>query len=134
MKGCLWGLGLTIGVGALGALMASTNPGQDEFESYALGQMKTELCARVPMGFGKDCPRFLDENQTSVKEMIRKNTQRKDYYFFSQYQTQLSLRSILPEGAMPLLSLVPIPTGYDLETVGVFGNFYIYQAQSKKTP
>ena len=132
MKGCLWGLGLTIAVGGLGALMVSTNPGPDEFETYALGQMKTELCTRVPAGFGKECPRFLEENKTSVKEMIRQNTQRRDYYFFSRYQTSLSLRSVLPQEAMPLLSLMPIPTGYDLETIGIFGNFYIYQARSKQ--
>ncbi len=132
MKGCLWGLGLMIAVGALGALMASTNPSPDEFEAYALEQMKTKLCTQVPAGFGKECPRFLEENKVSVKEIIRENTQRRDYYFFSHYKTSLSLRSVLPQDAMPLLSLMPIPTGYDLETVGIFGNFYIYQAQSKR--
>ena len=132
MKGCLWGLGLTIAVGALGALMVSTNPGPDEFEVYALEQMKTQLCTQVPAGFGKECPRFLEENKASVKDVIRKNTQRRDYYFFSRYQTSLSLRSVLPQEMMPFLSLMPIPTGYDLEPVGIFGNFYIYQAQSKQ--
>ena len=132
MKGCLWGLGLMIGVGALGALMVSTDPSPDEFEAYALEQMKTKLCMKVPAGFGKECPRFLEENKVSVKEMIRENTQRRDYYFFSYYKTSLSLRSVLPQDVMPLLSLMPIPTGYDLETVGIFGNFYIYQAQSKQ--
>ena len=121
-----------IGVGALGALMVSTDPSPDEFEAYALEQMKTKLCTKVPAGFGKECPRFLEENKVSVKEMIRENTQRRDYYFFSYYKTSLSLRSVLPQDVMPLLSLMPIPTGYDLETVGIFGNFYIYQAQSKQ--
>ncbi|MCY7407881.1 MAG: DUF4359 domain-containing protein [Alkalinema sp. CAN_BIN05] len=132
MRGYLWGLGLTIGVGLLGALMVSTNPGPDEFEAYALEQMKTQLCKQVPAGFGKECPRFLEQNKVSVKEMIRENTQRRDYYFFSRYQTSLSLRSVLPQEIMPFLSLMPIPTGYDLETVGIFSNFYIYQAQSKQ--
>ncbi len=132
MKGCLWGLGLTIGVGGLGALMVSTNPGPDEFETYALGQMKTELCAKVPAGFGKECPRFLEENKEEVKQIIRRNTHRRDYYLFSHYQTSLSLRSVLPQDVMPFLSLMPIPTGYDLETVGIFDNFYIYHAQSKQ--
>lgn len=132
MKGCLWGLGLTIGVGALGALMVSTNPSPDEFEAYALEQMKSQLCKQVPAGFGKECPGFLEQNKVSVKKMIRENTQRRDYYFFSRYQTSLSLRSVLPQDVMPFLSLMPIPTGYDLETIGIFGNFYIYQAQSKQ--
>ncbi len=132
MKGCLWRLGLTIGVGALGALMVSTNPSPDEFEAYALEQMKTELCKQVPAGFGKECPGFLEQNKVSVKKMIRENTQRRDYYLFSRYQTSLSLRSVLPQDVMPFLSLMPIPTGYDLETIGIFGNFYTYQAQSKQ--
>ena len=132
MKGCLWGLGLTIGVSLLGVLMVATNPGPDEFETYALEQMKIELCTRVPAGFGKECPRFLEGNKVSVKEIIRRNTNRRDYYFFSRYQTSLSLRSVLPQNVMPFLSLMPIPTGYDLETVGIFGNFYSYQARSKQ--
>ena len=131
MKGCLWGLGLTIGVGALGGLMVLTNPGPNEFEDYALVQMKTRLCTRVPAGFGEECPRFLEQNKGAVKQMIRENTKRRDYFFFSRYQTNLSLRSVLPQNLMPFLSLMPIPMGYDLETVGIFGNFYIYDAQSK---
>lgn len=116
----------------MGALMVSTNPSPEQFEVYALEQMKTELCRQIPAGLEKQCPRFLEENKASVKRMIHENTQRRDYYFFSRYQTSLSLRSVLPPGVMPFLALMPIPSGYDLETVGILGNFYIYQAQSKQ--
>lgn len=132
MKGCLWGLGLTAIVGGMGFMLYSMNPTQEEFETFALTQMQKELCPKVPMGFGKDCPRFLDENQAEVKRLLRKHTVRTDYGLFSRYETHLTLRSLLPAEIAPMLSIVPIATGYDLETVGVLGNFYIYQAKEKK--
>ncbi len=131
MKGCLSGILLCAAIGGLGLVLNSTNPSQDDYETFALEQMTRELCPKVPV-FGKDCPRFLDENQKEVKSMIREHTRRQDYGVFSRYETHLSLRSILPPEAVPFLSMLPIATGYDLETVGVLGNFYIYQAKEKQ--
>lgn len=131
MKGCLSGILLCAAIGGVGILLNSTNPGQDEFETFALAQMKQELCPKVPV-FGKDCPRLLEENQKDVKAMLRKHTIRRDYGLFSRYATHLSLRSILPPEATPFLSMIPIASGYDLDTVGVLGNFYVYQAKENK--
>lgn len=131
MKGCLSGILVCAAIGGLGILLNVTNPSQADYETFALQQMTLELCPKVPV-FGKDCPRFLDENQEEVKSIVRKHTRRHDYGVFSRYETHLSLRSILPGEALPFLSMLPIATGYDLETVGVLGNFYIYQAKEKQ--
>ena len=131
MKGCFAGILVCATIGGIGFLLNAMNPSQDEFETFALAQMKQELCPKVPV-FGKDCPRFMDENKVQVKEILRQNTQRDDFGLFSQYQTHLSLRSIVPPEAVPFLSMLPMATSYDLATVGVMGNFYIYQAKEKK--
>lgn len=124
--------GLTLGVVGLGALLAATNPGEETFESFAIGQMKSQLCPQVPLGLAKQCPRLVDENQAQVKRFIRSNTQRQDYVLFTHYQTQLSLRSVVPDSVSPLLSALPIPTGYELEAIGVLGQFYVYRTESKR--
>ncbi len=131
MKGCLSGIVFCAAIAGLGFMFNSMNPSQAEYETFALKQMKRELCPKVPV-FGKDCPRFLDENETEVKKILRERTRREDFGLFSRYETHLSLRSILPPEAVPFLSMLPISTGYDLETIGVLGNFYIYQAKEKK--
>ena len=131
MKGCFAGILVCATIGGIGFLLNAMNPSQDEFETFALAQMKQELCPKVPV-FGKDCPRFMDENKVKVKEILRQNTQREDFGLFSRYQTHLSLRSIVPPEAVPFLSMLPMATSYDLATVGVMGNFYIYQAKEKK--
>jgi Domain of unknown function (DUF4359) len=131
MKGCLSGILFCGAIAGLGFLLNSMNPSQDEYETFALKQMRQELCPKVPV-FGKDCPRFLIDNEKAVKKIVRDSTRREDFGLFSRYETHLSLRSILPPEAMPLLSMLPISTGYDLATVGVLGNFYIYQAKEKK--
>lgn len=112
--------------------MVATNPEPNAFEAFAIDQMKSELCPQVPLGLAKQCPRLVEENQEQVKAFIRGNTQRQNYWLFSYYQTQLSLRSVVPDSMSPVLSALPIPTGYDLETIGVLGQFYVYRTESKR--
>ncbi|MBD2329886.1 DUF4359 domain-containing protein [Alkalinema sp. FACHB-956] len=133
MKAGQWITGVSVLVGlGIGALMVATNPEPSSFEAFAIDQMKSELCPQVPLGLAKQCPRLVEENQEQVKAFIRGNTQRQNYWFFSAYQTQLSLRSVVPNEMSPLLSALPIPTGYDLETIGVLGQFYVYRTESKR--
>ena len=131
MKGYFAGILVCATIAGVGFLLNAMNPGQDEFETFALAQMKQELCPKVPV-FGKDCPKFMDEDKVQVKEIVRQNTRREDFGLFSRYQTQLSLRSIVPPEAVPFLSILPMATSYDLATVGVMGRFYIYQAKEEK--
>ncbi|OUC13414.1 MAG: hypothetical protein B0A82_17265 [Alkalinema sp. CACIAM 70d] len=133
MKSGQWitGIIVLLGVG-IGGLMVATNPEPNAFEAFAIDQMKSELCPQVPLGLAKQCPQLVEENQEQVKAFIRGNTQRQNYWLFSYYQTQLSLRSVVPDSMSPVLSALPIPTGYDLETIGVLGQFYVYRTESKR--
>jgi Domain of unknown function (DUF4359) len=123
--------GLMIAVGAIGALLAGTNPAPEAFESFALDRVKSELCPQVPLGLAADCPRLVDENQPMLKGWIRQNTQAQSYGLFTQYETTLSVRDLVPEPARPFLALMPLPRNYRLRTIGVLGRFVIYGAQSE---
>ncbi|MEB3294431.1 MAG: DUF4359 domain-containing protein [Synechococcales bacterium] len=115
----------------IGGVMWITNPTQEAFENYAIAQLKTELCPQIPLGFAKQCPKAVDDNQDYLKNLIRKNTTRQDYVLFSHYYTHLSVRSLVPETVWSALAFLPIPTTYRLEAVGMFGQFFIYQAKSQ---
>ena len=98
-------IGVGFLLGGLGALLACTYPKVDAFESFAIDQVKSELCPQVPLGLAKDCPRLVDENQPMLKGWIRSNTQSQNYGLFTQYETTLSVRELVPEPARPLLAL-----------------------------
>jgi Domain of unknown function (DUF4359) len=126
-----WAIGIAIGLGGLGALLAGTNPQTDAFESFALDRVKAELCPQVPLGLANDCPRFVDENQGMLKTWVRQNTSRQNYGLFSQYETTLSVRELIPEPARPFASLIPLPPSYRLRTIGVLGRFVVYSAKGE---
>lgn len=121
------GLAFGLGIIGLGAVMAATNPGEAEFEKFALDQLETRGCKEVPQIVREQCPRFVRDNQAQVKKLIMKDTQRENYGLFSIYRTNLSARSIIPE--LPLFLDLP---AFKLETVAMFGKFYIYEAQKQK--
>jgi hypothetical protein len=127
-----WIAGIAIGLGGLGALLAWTNPQADAFESFALDRVKVELCPQVPLGLANDCPRLVEENQTMLKGWVRQNTSRQNYGLFSQYETTLSVRELIPEPARPFASLMPLPPSYRLRTIGVLGRFVVYGVQSER--
>ncbi|MBE9030060.1 DUF4359 domain-containing protein [filamentous cyanobacterium LEGE 11480] len=123
------GVGVLAG---LGALCFWTNPKSEAFETFAIERVKDELCPQVPLGLAKDCPRLVDENQPMLKGWIRQNTQTQNYGLFTQYETTLSVRELVPEPARPFLGLVPLPESYRLRTIGVLGRFVIYGAESPR--
>jgi Domain of unknown function (DUF4359) len=129
MKG--WQIISALGIVGIGALFAATNPPPSAFETFAIDQVKVELCPKVPLGLAKDCPRFVDENQPPLREWIGKNTQQQNYGLFSRYETSLSVRELVPEGLRPALALMPLPGTYRLSAIGVMGRFIIYRTQSK---
>jgi hypothetical protein len=124
--------GIAIGLGGLGALLAATNPGAEAFESFAIERVQVELCPQVPLGLAGDCPRLVAENQTMLKGWIRKNTQTQNYVLFTQYDTTLSVRELVPEPARPFLAMIPLPNNYRLRSIGLLGRFVIYGAKSEK--
>lgn len=116
--------GLGLGVLGLAGVMAVTNPDETAFGDFALEQVKTQGCKEVPQLIRQQCPQFVQENQAQVKKLIAQNTERQNYGLFSLYRTNLSTRSIVPD----LPAFLDLPA-FQLETVGMMGKFYIYQAE-----
>jgi hypothetical protein len=120
----------TVGLVMLGGagFMMLTNPDETAFGEFALQQVKTEGCQEVPQIIRKQCPQFVQDNQAQVKKLILQSTDRQNFGLFSIYHTNLSTRSIVPN--LPIFLDLP---AFQLETVGMFGKFYIYQAEQKRT-
>ncbi len=109
--------------------MALTNPDEAAFGEFALQQIKAEGCQKVPQIIREQCPQFVQDNQAQVKKLILQSTDRQNFGLFSIYRTNLSTRSIVPN--LPIFLDLP---AFQLETVGMFGKFYIYQAEQSRTP
>ncbi|BAS56540.1 MULTISPECIES: DUF4359 domain-containing protein [Leptolyngbya] len=121
----------TVGLAMLGGagFMALTNPDEAAFGEFALQQIKAEGCQKVPQIIREQCPQFVQDNQAQVKKLILQSTDRQNFGLFSIYRTNLSTRSIVPN--LPIFLDLP---AFQLETVGMFGKFYIYQAEQSRTP
>ncbi|MGG6268823.1 DUF4359 domain-containing protein [Leptolyngbya sp. AN03gr2] len=115
---------LGLGVLGLAGVMAVTNPDEAAFGEFALEQVKTQGCKEVPQIIRQQCPQFVQDNQAQVKKLIVQSTERQNYGLFSLYRTNLSTRSIVPD--LPVFLDLP---AFQLETVGMMGKFYIYQAE-----
>ncbi|NJR52328.1 MAG: DUF4359 domain-containing protein [Leptolyngbyaceae cyanobacterium CSU_1_3] len=113
------GVGVLVGVG-----LAVTNPEQSAFEEFAVQRIRDDACKEMPLGLAQQCPQFVDDNKVELKKIVTQSTERRDFLIFSYYETNLSVRSIIPQ-----LSLLPGLPAYRFETVGLFGKFYIYEAQ-----
>ncbi|MEM8777657.1 MAG: DUF4359 domain-containing protein [Cyanobacteria bacterium P01_G01_bin.49] len=108
-------------VGA-GTCLMMTNPGKRDYESYAtealIIYLKQEVCTQAPGGLGgflrSHCKTLVDTGKPHIEEVIAKKTIRQNYLLFSIYETELFLPS-------------PVPS-YQFETIGVFQQFYTYQA------
>lgn len=114
-----------IALAGLGAVMALTNPGQPEYEEYAVQRLseyvKHEVCNQAPKIFGillqRNCDQLIDSNRPAIQKIIATSTQRKNFIFFSIYSTDLSVSSSIPS--------------YHFESVAVLENFYTYTAQKR---
>ena len=117
-----------VGVALLGiaVTLAATNPKQEAFEEFAVQRIREDACKKAPLGLASQCPKFVDDNQSEIKKVITRNTDRQDYLVFSFYQTDLSVRAIVPD-----LAFLPGMPTYHFETVGLFGKFYLYEAKQK---
>ncbi|KAM3105077.1 MULTISPECIES: DUF4359 domain-containing protein [unclassified Phormidesmis] len=117
-----------LGVAVLGAgvALAMTNPKQEAFEEFALERIREDACKELSLGLDKQCPKFVDDNRAELKKIITQNTERRDFGIFSYYETNLSVRSLVPQ-----LSILPLPA-YQFETVGLFGKFYLYEATKRR--
>jgi Domain of unknown function (DUF4359) len=109
----------------LGVAMAFTNPEQTAYDDFATEKLtqylKSNACSEAPnvLGnfLGDECESLLEKNQDEIQQFISTHTERQNYLLLSVYQTNLEIRDFGP--------FLP---SYHFETVGVFGNFYIYRA------
>jgi Domain of unknown function (DUF4359) len=119
------GVGLC-GVG-LGIAMAMTNPSPTAFTEFALQRLREEGCQQIPFGLASQCPRFVDNNKAQIQQIMVEHTKRQDFILFSVYQTHLSTRSLVPD--FPLMPMLPT---FHFQTIGVLGNFYLFEAKKDK--
>ncbi|MBW4648730.1 MAG: DUF4359 domain-containing protein [Kastovskya adunca ATA6-11-RM4] len=108
----------------VGGAMALTNPGQENYEEYAVEQLTTylkeEVCTQnIPNTFEnflqRQCVSLVDTGRPQIRQIISETTQRQNYLLFSVYQTDLNVGPFLP--------------AYQFESVGAFQQFYTYQAE-----
>ena len=123
----LWQTTVSIAGGAialLGTGLAMTNPGPAAYEDFAVHQLtrylQNNICQELPpqlRQFSEQCrslgSTLLDTARPQLQNLIAQNTRRENYLLFSIYRTGFSSP--------------PLPRGYEFETLGVFGQFYIYQ-------
>ena len=109
----------------IGAIAFVTNPGEQQYQEYAdltlRTKIKDKICEQVSQDLGVwlegQCHIIVTTASPYIAEVISQQTERNNFILFSIYQTDLSLPSPL--------------SNYHLETIGAFGNFYIYQAQKQ---
>ena len=117
--------GSTVIVAGLAISMIVTNPGQKAYENYASEQLnlylKKSYCTKISQqeDLGRFlqgyCPTLVDSVRPHLQELVNQNTTRHNYFLFSIYRTELALPSPLPN--------------YNFETVGIFQEFYLYEAE-----
>ena len=107
----------------IGAIALVTNPGTRGYRQYADNKIKTEIKEKICTQIAEDAGIWL-ESQCHVligaaspylAEAISQQTTRQNFYLFSVYQADLSLPPPLPQ--------------YHVTTIGIFGNYYIYEAK-----
>ena len=109
----------------IGAIAFFTNPGEEKYQNYADLTLRTEIkdkiCARVSQDLGVwlegQCHILITTASPYLAEVVTQQTKRENFLLFSIYQTNLPLPDPL--------------TNYHVETIGAFGNFFIYQAQQQ---
>ena len=108
----------------IGVAMTLTNPGRKTYENYASKQLNTyikeNVCQEISTkGLGellqRNCQVAIDTIRPQIKRLVAQNTQRQNFILFSIYRTQLSLPSPLPS--------------YHFETLGIWGELHVYQAE-----
>jgi hypothetical protein len=101
----------------LGAALAFTNPTPMAYSRYATYQLthyaESNVCAEAPTAFGlkEECRSLLKSNQAEIQSFVISHTDRRNFFFFSVYTTDLAIASFLPT--------------YQLQTIGLFQQFYV---------
>ncbi|MBZ8182776.1 DUF4359 domain-containing protein [Oscillatoria salina] len=120
-------------LGGLGVSMALTNPSRDAYEEYAAAQLsaylKQEVCTQAPQqlqdilpselgnSLESECKTLVDTVRPQMKAIVGRSTERQNFIVFSIYRTNLSVGLLVPN--------------YEFETLAIFDQFIIYQAQKQ---
>ncbi|MEL6321297.1 MAG: DUF4359 domain-containing protein, partial [Cyanobacteria bacterium J06626_14] len=88
------------------------------------------LCDDAPTVLGDACGTLLSNNQDWIRDMVSEGTQRRNYVVLSLYTTDLSAGDVIERVLPPAFSFSAdnLP-GYHFETVGVFQQFFTYEAE-----
>lgn len=119
---------VSVALGIVGIGLAVTNPNPRGYQDYATDRLtvylKENLCSGLPsqlQQFSELCrtqgATLLDTARPQLQSILEQNTKRENYLFFSIYRTRFSLPPIVP--------------AYEFETLAIFNQFYIYQAQKQ---
>jgi len=127
-----------VGIAALGAgiALAVTNPSQVAYEVYATRRLTEYLtenfCPQTSQVLGinirEGCAEAIQQNQEQLRQFIAKSTERQNFGLFSIYQTNLSLKELVPGGIAQLLPETLLPS-YEFQTVGVLMQFMTFKAE-----
>jgi hypothetical protein len=118
----------------LGVVMVAMNPNSDRYADYAVAQIKdsqNSICPDdVPIlgtSIEKECKSLINNNSDGIKQVILQTTEQQNLLLFSIYKTDLSVNKLVPN--LPSF----VGPGYRFETIGVFGHFVTYQAESRQS-
>ena len=111
----------------MGAIAIITNPQESAYEKYAALALKTQfkdkVCTQVTEELGSwletQCHIIINTTSPYLAEAIAQQTKRQNFLFFSIYQADLPFPPPLPN--------------YHVETIGILGNFYTYQAKQLRS-
>jgi len=133
-------------VTGLGLAAIIGNPSERTYSEYATQHLSTYLEKAVCPSLSGQVPRWLDAENICrqafeikalnplIKDTIINSTERKNFLFFSLYETELSAQKLLnriPRGLpVPVLSAET----YTFKTVGAAGRFYIYAIDLAEQP
>lgn len=126
---------LAIGaIAAVGAALALTNPGREEYEDYAVRQLNRQLddriCRKAPVFLNDMCGSFLENNEGILRTVVADGTQRQNFVVLSIYKTEISTETVLQEVLPPSLSFsIDSAPVYEFESVGVLQRFFTYKVE-----
>ncbi|BAZ46681.1 hypothetical protein NIES4102_37190 [Chondrocystis sp. NIES-4102] len=111
---------ITLGISAIAII---TNPTEQEYQEYAdmalKNHFKNKVCTQVMEDKGvwleSQCHLLINIATPQLARIVATQSKRQNFLFFSIYQADIPLPPPLPS--------------YHLDTIGILGNFYTYQAK-----
>jgi hypothetical protein len=115
----------TVGLVVLGIVLAKTNPSPEEYEAYAAQRLtkyfKDDICQKksklLEKLFHLNCIQLIDSTSPEIRKIITENTKRRNYIFFSVYQSEIKIHYLVP--------------GYTFDTLGILAKFYPFKAEKE---